>query len=213
MLKSAVIEEKKLKHSPWEGADNPLGPNFDVNRKPSSLWSFVASLKRISSTSDFIHIFSWFNKCIYSRKSGADNPQRTKFWCQQKPLATLVICYKCKKKSLWNLILCNFFHDFIHVYSPGAGADNPLGTKFWCQQEHLVTLVICCKLKKNLFEVWFYTFFFMDLIHVYSPGAGAESPQGTKFWCQQKGLITLPICCNFQRNLFEVWFYAIFFLI
>ena len=22
------------------------------------------------------------------------------------------------------------FHDFIHVYSPGAGADNPLGTKF-----------------------------------------------------------------------------------
>ena len=28
MLKSAVIEEKKLKHSPWAGADNPLGPKF-----------------------------------------------------------------------------------------------------------------------------------------------------------------------------------------
>ena len=28
MLKSAVIEEKKFKHSPWEGADNPLGPKF-----------------------------------------------------------------------------------------------------------------------------------------------------------------------------------------
>ena len=24
----------------------------------------------------------------------------------------------------------NFFHDFIHVYSPEAGAVNPLGTKF-----------------------------------------------------------------------------------
>ena len=23
-----------------------------------------------------------------------------------------------------------FFHDFIQVYSPGAGADNPLGMKF-----------------------------------------------------------------------------------
>ena len=23
-----------------------------------------------------------------------------------------------------------FFHDFIYVYSPGAGADNPLGMKF-----------------------------------------------------------------------------------
>ena len=32
MLKSAVIEEKTFKHSPWAGADNPLEPNFDVNR-------------------------------------------------------------------------------------------------------------------------------------------------------------------------------------
>ena len=45
MLKSAVTEEKKFKHSPRVGADNPLGPNFDVNRKASLLWSFVASLK------------------------------------------------------------------------------------------------------------------------------------------------------------------------
>ena len=28
ILKSAVIEEKKFKHSPWAGADNPLGPTF-----------------------------------------------------------------------------------------------------------------------------------------------------------------------------------------
>ena len=28
MLKLAVIEEKKLKHSPWAGADNPLEPKF-----------------------------------------------------------------------------------------------------------------------------------------------------------------------------------------
>ena len=28
MLKSAVIEEKTFKHSPWAGADNPLGPIF-----------------------------------------------------------------------------------------------------------------------------------------------------------------------------------------
>ena len=58
MLKLVVIEEKKFKRSPWAGADNPLVPKFDVNRKASSPWSFVASLKRISLTSDFIHIFS-----------------------------------------------------------------------------------------------------------------------------------------------------------
>ena len=169
------------------------------------------------------------------------------------------------KKSLSSLIIYNFFfHYFIHVYSHGAGPDNPFGMKFWCQQEHLVTSVIYCKFQKNLFEVWFYTFFFFmilymyiapgqgqtaprgqslistemschfihllqvskkclwslilnnffhDLIHVYSPRAGIDSLQGTKLPCQQKGLITLPICCKFQRNLFEVWFYTIFFMI
>ena len=34
------------------------------------------------------------------------------------------------KYSLLSLILYNVFHDFIHVYSPGARPDNPLGTKF-----------------------------------------------------------------------------------
>ena len=58
MLKSAVIEEKKFKHSPRVGGDSSLGQKFDVNRKASSPLSFVASLKRISSPSDFIHIFS-----------------------------------------------------------------------------------------------------------------------------------------------------------
>ena len=33
------------------------------------------------------------------------------------------------KKSLWSLILYKFFHDLIHVYSPGAGGIQPLGDK------------------------------------------------------------------------------------
>ena len=95
-------------------------------------------------------------------------------------------------------------------YSPGAVADIPLGTNVWCQQEHLVTSVICCKFQKNnLVEVWFYTFFFMILyMYVYSPRAGADRPQGAKFWCQQKLLVTSSICCKFQKKkFFEVWFY------
>ena len=118
------------------------------------------------------------------------------------------------KKGLWSLILfIFFFHDFIHAYSPRAGADNPLGTKFWSQQEHLVTSVICCKFQKNLFEVWFYTFFFMilhiykslwiliiyicfhDLIHVHNPGAGAYSPPGDKV------LMSTETSCHFGHLL------------
>ena len=34
------------------------------------------------------------------------------------------------KKPLCSLILYIFFHDLIHAYSPGAAADNSLGTKF-----------------------------------------------------------------------------------
>ena len=56
MLKSAVIAKKKFKHSPRVGTDNVFGPQFDINRKALSLWPFVASLKRISSISDFIHV-------------------------------------------------------------------------------------------------------------------------------------------------------------
>ena len=52
-------------------------------------------------------------------------------------------------KSLRSLILYNFFHDFIHVYSPGAGA----GAKVLCQQKGLITLPICCKFQRNLFQV------------------------------------------------------------
>ena len=65
------------------------------------------------------------------------------------------------KKSLWSLILYIFFHDFIHAYSPGAGADSPQETKFWCQQKCLVTSFICCKFQKislkSDFLHWFNT--------------------------------------------------------
>ena len=34
---------------------------------------------------------------------------------------------------------------YIHVYSPGVGADNPLGLLFFLYKyEYFVTLVICC---------------------------------------------------------------------
>ena len=45
--------------------------------------------------------------------------------------------------------------------SPRVGADNPLGPKMLCQQEGLIIMVICCKFKKNLFNLWLYTHLFM----------------------------------------------------
>ena len=102
----------------------------------------------------------------------------------------------------------HIFNDFIHIYSPGARAENHLGTNFWCQQKALINSTICCKFQTNLFEFRFFNIF----PHVYSPGAGTDNPLWTKSWCQQKGLITLPICCKFQKNIFEVLFYTYFCL-
>ena len=65
-------------YSPRAGADNPLGANVDVNRKPLSLGPFVASFKMISSKSDFIHIFNDLIH-VYSPGAKAYIPLGTKF--------------------------------------------------------------------------------------------------------------------------------------
>ena len=49
------------------------------------------------------------------------------------------------KKSVLSPIIYIFFHVFIHLYIPKAGADNPMGSKFIYQHKPFVTLVICCK--------------------------------------------------------------------
>ena len=146
----------------------------------------------------------------------------------------------------------------LYIYiTLGQGLKTPLDTKFWCQQEQLVTSAICCKFQNNLFEVWFFSWFnicikprgcghtapkgqrfdvnrnvlslysfvaslkimslslilyiFYDLIHVYSPGAWADSPRGQSFDVNRN--VTSFICCKFQKSVFEVCFYTFFFMI
>ena len=66
-----------------------------------------------------------------------------------------------KKKTALPSDFMHIFHDFIHVHSPWAGADNPLGPNILCQQDSLITRIICCKFKKNLRNLWLYTHLFM----------------------------------------------------
>ena len=53
------------------GADNPLRTNVDVNRKPLSLWPFVASFKTIPLKYDFKHILNDFIN-VDSPRAGTD---------------------------------------------------------------------------------------------------------------------------------------------
>ena len=138
-------------YSPRAGADNPLGPNVDVNRKLLPLCPFVAGFKTISLKSDFRHVFPH----VYSPGQG-----QTTYWGQNFDdnrkafsLCPYVASFKIiSSKSDF----IHIFNDFTHVYSPGTRAYNPLGTNFWCQQKALITLPIRCKFKKR--NLIIYTF-------------------------------------------------------
>ena len=67
---------------------------------------------------------------VYSRRSGADNPRGQNFDVNRNLLSLQSFATSFKKISLKSDLMQFFFHDLIYVYSPRAGADNPLGTKF-----------------------------------------------------------------------------------
>ena len=144
--------------APEQGHTTPWGHTFDVNRKTLSLCPFVASLKK--KKSDFTHIFILFYTC--PRGKGRQILGVKILMSTERPYHFGHLL-QVLKKSLWSLILYIFFNVFMHVYSPRPGADNPLVTKFWCQQKAQITLTICCKFQNDLFEFWFYTHFLIIL--------------------------------------------------
>ena len=131
-------------------------PGDKIN--PLSLRSFATIFKKIYLVRFYI-IFFMILYMYIAPGQGMTTPWERNFDVTgiSCPFGHLL---QVSKKSLCSLILYNFFHDLIHVYSPWAGADSAQGTKFWCQQKGLITLPICCKFQRNLFEFWFYTFFF-----------------------------------------------------
>ena len=69
---------------------------------------------------------------------GKTAPRGQNFDVNRKTLSLYPFVASFKEISLKSDFI-HFFHDFVHVYSPKAGADSPLGTKCLYQQEHLVT--------------------------------------------------------------------------
>ena len=123
MLKSAVIEEKKFKHSCRVGADNPLGPKCLCQHEGLITMVICCKFKNLQH----LTLYTSFHE--YSHRSGADNPRAKNFYVNRN-LLSLQSFATSLKKTLSSVILYNIFHDFIQVYSPGAGADNPLGVQF-----------------------------------------------------------------------------------
>ena len=78
---------------------------------------------------------------------GQKTPWGQTFDVNRKPLSLQRDLFQVSNRSLWILILYTYFNIFPHVYSPGAGADNPLWTKSWCQQKsHFAHLLQASKI-------------------------------------------------------------------
>ena len=119
------------------------------------------------------------------------------------------------KESLPPLTLYTSFHDLINVYNRRSGTDNPRGQNFDVNRNLLSLLSFASSFKKNLFEVWFYTIFFM-ILYMYirvAPGQGLTTPRGRNFYVNRNSLSLWSFVASFKKNLFEVWFYAICFMI
>ena len=69
----------------------------------------------------------------------------------------------------------------LYMYiAPGQGQTAPRGQRFDVNRI-VLSLQSFVESFKNISLKSDFIQFFHDLIHVYSPGAGADSPQGTKF--------------------------------
>ena len=100
----------------------------------------------------------------------------------------------------------------LYMYTAlGQGLTTPWGWNFDVNRNILSLRSFVASFKKislksdfiQLFS-WFYTC-------IYSPGTGADSPQGTKFWFPQKYLVTTFICCKFKRkHLWKMILYIFF---
>ena len=157
--------------------------NFNVNRNILSLRSFVASLKKISLKSDFIPFFFFFFFSffihVYSRRSGADNHRGQNFDVNRNLLSLCSFATSFKKFSLKSDFI-QFFMILYMCIAPWQGLTTRWGRNFNVNRNILSLQSFVAGFKKISLKSDFIQFFH-DFIHVYSPRAGADSPQGTKF--------------------------------
>ena len=174
-----------------QGQKTPWGQTLGGNRKAFSLFPFVANFKMISLRSDFMHIFKMILYMYMAPGKGRQTPGVKIIMSTEMPsdFDRLLQVLKKNPFELW-FYTQYFMFFFSRVDSPGAATDNTLMSTFWSQRKGFITLTICCKFKKNLFQLRFYTYFWIILYTDIAPGQGQTNP----FWCQQKSLILLTIC-------------------
>ena len=114
--------------------------------------SFCTSSRKIPFASLFYMIF-YFIPNMYIKPQGRQ-PKGQKFDVKRNLLSLRSFATSLKKIfEVWFIYI--FFHDFIYVYSPGAGADTPRRQTFYVNRKAL-SLYPFVAFQRNLFEFWLY---------------------------------------------------------
>ena len=101
---------------------------------------------------------------------------------------------------------------FHHMYiAPGRGRQS-IGDKILMATEKPFLFAHMLQVSKwSLRNLILYTFLMVLYMYI-APEQGWKTPWGQTFDVKQKALITSTICCKFQTNLFEFWFYTHFLM-
>ena len=110
--------------APGQGQTTPWGQMLMPTESPYHFAHLLQVLKQS------LHVFSCFSTPGVKILMSTERPYHFDHLLQ------------VLQKSLLTLILYIFLMFFSCVYSPSAGADNPVWTKFWSQQEGFITLTI-----------------------------------------------------------------------
>ena len=174
---------------------------------------------------------------LYTINVHSDSPQGTKFWCQQICLVTSFICCKFKKKTSLKSDFIQFFFSWLNTctcVAPAQGQRDPRALNFGVIKKGLITFVCLCwglTSQSTIFQSYRDGGTASWVINQYFRGGKVSCSRtqhgGGRFrtpdlslrsptlyhWATALPVITFLICCKFQRNLFEVWFYTIVFMI
>ena len=117
-LKSAVIEEKKFKHSPRVGTDNPLGPK--ILRQQEGLIAMVICYKfkkNLFNLRLYTHLFMIIY--MYIAAGQGQTTPGNKILMSTETSCHFGHLLQVSKKSLRSLILYNFFMISYMYIAPG----------------------------------------------------------------------------------------------
>ena len=94
-----------------------------------------------------------------------------------------------------------YFNTFIHVYSPRAGADNPLGTNVDFNRKPLSLCPFVASFKTistRFFMLFHISTHFHVFLHVYSPGQGQTTHLGQNFDDNRTAFSLCPYVASFK---------------